>query len=357
MVSTSFIVSISSKAYAASTDPTPRGNGKFLGIISLPPSVQKVFDTISDFIDWCKELPQKIAEMSVHLMSWLYEMVASLILKTPLWLFDNQWFENTTYLFSMVALAIVSVLTVVEAVKRMLYSRLKKHMRAPMEFTDIAKRWAIVAGLTTSVPWLFQKAFQTLNLLSDVIIRMGGDLMKGAAGLTDVSWLDILTLCAFDLVLIGTVIPILIKNAKRFFDIMLLGVIAPLALTAWIFDPYRHYFKQWWTNLKHLAMVQVYYAVFLLVLGLFMFGVPTPETFSGLLIKMLVVIGGFGRMINPPKMLSKYVYEGKEYNSPGKVAKSVDKSYKDSAETLVKPVNIVLKGLGKKSIQVPKGGK
>src|SRR5690606_21145860 len=136
------------------------------------------------------------------------------------------------------------------------------------------------------------------------LISMGGDTIKAVAAFENLGFFDVLTLLVFDAVLIVTIIPVLWQNGRRFFDIMLLGVTTPLALTAWIFDGYKKYFDQWWTNLKHLSLVQVFYSLFLLVLGWFIFGVPTPTDFTGMVVKLLVVIGGFARMVNPPRIIS-----------------------------------------------------
>lgn len=261
------------------------------------------------FTTWVDAIPHNIAEFSVDLMASLYQLSTDLILKTPLWIFDNAWFHNTTYKFSLFAVSIVSVLTVVESIKRMLSGALGKKYKA-MDMRDILKRWAMVSGVLTITPILFQKAFQGLNFISGTINAMGADTIT-AVGIPDnIQLFDVLTILAFDLILIASMVPILWKNGRRFFDIMVLGVISPFALTAWIFDSSRHLFRQWWDNLKHLALVQIYYAVFLLMLGWFLFGTPTPDTFSGMLLKMLIVIGGFARMVEPPRIISKHLDSG-----------------------------------------------
>lgn len=251
--------------------------------------------------------------MSVHLTAFLYELCGNLILKTPVWIFNNEWFENTTLLFSSVAIGIVTTLTVVESIKRMLTGvKLDKNIKTfqPMDFKLIAKRWAMVSFVTTAVPFMFQKAFLGLNWVSDKLIQMGSGTMQAVTFSSNFGILDVITLVAFDLVLMGTVISALWQNGRRFFDLIVLGVITPVALTAWIFDDYRHLFRQWWDQVKHLSLVQVYYALFLLVLGWFIFGLSTPATFSGLMIKLLVTLGGFNRMISPPRLISKHLDSG-----------------------------------------------
>jgi hypothetical protein len=328
----------SDKAYAATVEaPQVLAAGTSVTASILPNFTEwnpfePITNTWDSFISWIKEVPHDIAEWSVSLMADLYELVSNLILKTPLWIFDNEWFHNTTYQFSMFSIGIVSVLTIVESIKRMLSGVRGKRASKPMEMKDIMKRWGIVAGVITSAPYIFQKAFQGLNWLSDKIVSMGGDTMRAVSAPENIAGFDVLTLLIFDILLVATIVPVLWKNGRRFFDIMVLGVISPFALTAWIFDSYRHYFNQWWDNLKHLSLVQVYYAIFLLMLGWFIFGVPTPESFTGIITKMLVVIGGFARMVNPPRIISKHLDNGGGFGEVFKGTSKAQKGFKHNVD-------------------------
>ncbi|UPI12699.1 hypothetical protein [Bacillus phage SBSphiJ4] len=348
VLSSAVVSSMSAKAYAQTTDIKAPIDLLLLGrnkdqnvLMAIPEAVQMFNTAVSKVNEFLSDLPHNIAEMSVHLMSWLYELCATLILKTPLWLFNNEWFENTTYLFSLLAIGIVSVLTVIESVKLML-SRGKKKRSGPMDFKLIMQRWGIVAAAMTGIPFCFQKAFQGLNKISDVLISMGASTMDAIALPTHISVWDVCSLVLFDVVLISTIVPVLWQNGRRFFDVMVLGVTAPLALTAWIFDPYRHLFQQWWNNLKHLSMVQVYYALFLLILGWFIFGVPTPKDVVGIVVKMLVVIGGFTRMTSPPRLIAKHLDNGGGLDEvyggdKNDTIKKVQRNFKDTAKILMKP--------------------
>lgn len=314
--------------------PIDSTKGTSFSLANLNPA-KPVIDLFGAIGSWFDELPGKIANISVDLMAKLYDLCASLILKTPLWIFDNEWFKNTTHQFSMFALGIVTVFTVGEAIKRML-SGFKKKKKPAMEMKDIMKRWTIVSAVLTSVPFIFQKTFQALNHVSEKVISMGVSTMQSVAVPEVINTFDVIVLVLFNIALIGTVIPVLWSNGKRFFDIMVLGVIAPFALTAWIFDSYRHLFNQWWDSLKHLSLVQVYYAIFLLILGWFIFGIPTPDTFTGVITKLLVVIGGFARMTNPPKIFSRnmdILGEGLDSSFKGSVNKTKD-NFKKSARII-----------------------
>jgi len=261
-------------------------------------------------------------------------------MKTPLWIFDNEWFRNTTYLFSAVSISAVSIMTMIEAMKLMT-SGLRKRRTKVTDLKTIGRRWFIVAGATTVIPFAFQKGFQVLNWVSDLFIQMGASNMKTVGRMSALPFVDILILGIFDLILISTVIPTLWKNGRRFFDLMILGVISPLALTAWIFDSKRHLFDQWWSNLKHLSLVQVYQSLFMLVLGWFIFGIPTPDSFIGFIAKLLVVIGGFGRLQSPPRLVSGKLDNGKGLDdlirSSKDINKNVRKNFRDSGRLFTQP--------------------
>lgn len=169
--------------------------------------------------------------------------------------------------------------------------------------------------------------------------------MKGLAIMGHMTALDVATMLVFDAVLIGTIIPVLWQNGRRFFDLIVLGVITPLALTAWIFDGYKGLFNQWWGQVKYLSLIQVYHALFLLVLGWFIFGVGTPATFTGLIVKLLIVIGGFARMTNPPQLIAKHLDKGKdmdEITGGAKEAyKKTKKNYLISKALLNRPWKVI----------------
>ncbi|MCB5367011.1 hypothetical protein LIP24_10225 [Collinsella aerofaciens] len=357
VLSTASLTELTTKAHAATINASVNTLGLGSSFVKglVPEPFVQLADHINHLMNWFHNLPQEIAEMSTRLMAWLYQLCAELIMKTPIWVFNNQWFSNTTLLFSMLSLGLVTTLTVIESIKRMASGlKYQKGFNVPkaMDFSVIAKRWFIVAGLITTVPWLFQKAFQGLNYLSELLIKMGADTMKAVAFSETMAPLDVLTLAAFDLVLISSIVPVLWQNGKRFFDLIILGVITPLALTAWIFDPYRHLFKQWWSQLKHLSLVQVYHALFLLVLGWFIFGVTTPTTASGIIIKILIVIGGFARMVSPPRIVSKHLGDGKDLGEVtggvNDVVNKTKKNFETSKAMLGKPVNLIKKAMGKR---------
>jgi len=300
-------------------------------------SFREIGDKLNGLTEWFKHLPKTIEQGSMDLISSIYSLVGNLILKTPLWIFDNQWFNNNTYLFSMVSVGIVTVLTTIEGIKRMLN---KKHVN----LKTIMKRWFWVAGLNTIIPFLFINTFRLLNWLSDKIINLNGNIIKNTAQNATAPF-DLFVMVIFSLVLVGITIPTLMTNSRRFFDLITLGIISPLAMTAYIFDPYKHLFTQWWSSVKHLSMVQVIYAFYLMIIGLLIYGIPTPDDTMGVVFKFLLVIGGFMRLMNPPQFMNKHL-DGSgsitdEFGRAKKTKKSIIGKFRESVKVVKNPINAV----------------
>lgn len=351
VVSTFFLTSIGDKAYAetiSSDSFFDKGKNMFSGFLqdTFMPDVnpiKEVMDWFGEFVKLITDLPHNVAKLSADLLAWIYDLCTGLILKTPLFLFDNEWFTTMSLGFSGVAVGMVVVLTIIECIKRMLSGASKKIR--PMEFTTIMKRWSLVAGVTSVTPFLFKSAFKLLNFISGKLTSMGSDIMTASALTTTFSTIDVITLLVFDAILISTVIPMLWTNGRRFFDLLVLGVVAPIALSCWVFDSHKHFFNQWWSNVKHLSLVQVYHSLFLLIIGLFIFGIPFPADFTGTVVKLLVVIGGFARMQNPPKIIANKLDNGKGLDEVMKsnvkeTSKKLIKNFAMSKATVLSPLTL-----------------
>src|SRR5690606_22047794 len=111
------------------------------------------------------------------------------------------------------------------------------------------------------------------------------------------------------IVLIALLIPILLQNGRRWWDLMCLAAVSPFALASWIFDRHEHFFNQWWSNVKRLSLVQLVYALFILMLGLFIYATRfmSPDAW---LIKILIISGGLFRLANPPQFVTNYARGG-----------------------------------------------
>ncbi|MDR4945202.1 hypothetical protein [Neobacillus cucumis] len=268
---------------------------------------QEFYNKINAVLHWFSELPAQISQWSVNLLTWIYELISALVLQTPLWLFKNTWFTDTSLVFSSISIGIIIILTSFESIKQILR---RKHS----DFTKIMKRLPPAIVGAGAAPYLFQKTFELLNLLSQSITKIGASEIRSEDFMTasKLSGIDTAALIGFDIILILILVPLILHTGRRWFDLITLGVMTPLALTCWIFDDYRYLFKMWWSNIKHLSLVQLVYASFICVMGIFIFGTRNVIDGNGLYMKLLVVIGGLWRMANPPSFVVRKGDSGKD---------------------------------------------
>lgn len=278
---------------------------------------ETIWQQINKGIEWLNHLPEHVPQMSVNLLSWIYELLSKFILITPVWLFKNAWFSNTTLIFSILSVAVVIILTVIESIKKMYNHKSINYTK----FSTILKRFPIAVAGAGFAPILYEKAFELLNKLSQSISSIGRSYITKEQAITfNWSTLDLIAVIGFDLVLISLLFPIFLKNGRRYFDILALGTLTPLALTTWIFDDYRHLFHKWWKHMKQLSLMQITYSIFICLLGVLIFGTRnfTPDGATVLIIKLMIIAGGLWRLANPPTFILAAGDTGKDSWSIGK---------------------------------------
>ncbi|MDT0160300.1 hypothetical protein [Bacillus sp. AG4(2022)] len=255
---------------------------------------------INSAIDWIRNIKEHIYQWSLDLLSFTYETLVNVVLHTPLMIFNNPYIKNTSLTFSMISVSIIVLLTIYEMIMKMLK---KKHT----DFPTILKRMPIAIGAAGFAPYLFQKAFEMINKLTKGINQVGGAVLDGKtfANIVSVGDIDVLLLLLFDVTLLGLLIPILLQNGKRWWSLLCLSAISPLALTAWMFDRHSHMFDQWWNSIKRLSVVQLVYATFIVLMGVFIYGTRFLSA-DFFLIKLLIIIGALTSMLNPPQIVKAY---------------------------------------------------
>ncbi|MGG4438350.1 hypothetical protein AAXE64_27745 [Priestia megaterium] len=274
---------------------------------------QSFFDKLEKVIDWLvsagmwvNNLPENVAKMSVDLLANLYQLLLY-VLETPLFIFQNSYIKDASLMFSITSILVVSFLSMIQGVKRMFQ---KKHT----DMGTIGRRYAGAVTVSGVAPFAFEQAFTFINMVTRAITKIGGlDVKLGAT--TNISAhtftaFNTFALLAFDLVIIALMIPIIMQSGRRFFDLMVLSAITPLALSAWVFDDYRYLFDKWWESVKTLGFSPLVYAVFIALMGIFIFGTKNILTPGGMFLKSIIVIGGLARMANPPNFVKKHVDQG-----------------------------------------------
>jgi hypothetical protein len=277
-----------------------------LSLTDIPKGLIHSLEGITGYVikglDWFNNLPFSIPKLTADLLTHIYHFMANIVLQTPLFIFNNPYLKNTSLTFALISITIVTMLTVFEAFMQMF-----KKDHTP--FNKIIKRWAIVAGVSGFLPFAFETSFDYLNKLSNAITKISifnGTNDNGFISNQTISWFDTGIVILFDLASIALLIPVCFQAGKRWWDLMCLACISPLALSTWVFDRHRHYFNLWWSKVKSLSLVQLVYSVFILLMGIFIFSTQGIQGgLFTLIIKLLIVAGGLLRLLNPPNFVTR----------------------------------------------------
>lgn len=279
----------------------------------IPQETQDKFTNIVNWLDsvvaWFKNIKENIAQLSIDLMTWSFDAIQSVVLHTPLFLFDSTWFKDNIVTFTRLSIAMSIILVIYEGFQKILRLPNAKHTDMPR----ILKRIPLVLLGSAIAPAAFYYGFKGVNALTNLIIDIGkSQINKGLSGfqMNATSWIDTLLFIGFDVALMAMMIPVFLQNFRRWFDILALALMTPVVLSCWVFKAHEHHFQSWWTHLKSCSMTQLAYAVFLLIISTLMFGTASPDNPLDLLIKVGIVIGGLWRMNTPPAILSRYINKG-----------------------------------------------
>lgn len=291
-----------------------------------------VADKIRSIVDFFSNFKYNVVQYSTDLLTWIYQFISSMVLHMPSYLFGSTWFKHTSLVFGGMSAGLVLIFSMMEGLKRMLPK--KKNVT---DLLEMSKRLPFAVAAAGIAPFLFEQGFNLLNKLTNSIIKIGKEQMNHgilSMDMSSISGMEVFAYIGFDIALIAMMVPVLLQNFRRWFDLIMLGVIAPVALSCWVFKEHRHYFHTWWGGVKKLSLVQLSYAVFLTVIGIFMFGVKAPENSMEMFLKLGIIIGGLWRMTEPPSILKKHLDTGKD-------VKGVYKGFKSAID----PLNIK-KGFG-----------
>jgi hypothetical protein len=260
------------------------------------------------FFDWFNNLPVSLPKMTADLLTTIYHFLSKIILQTPLFIFNNPYLKNTSLTFALISISVVTIFTVFEAFMQMLN---KKHT----PFKTILKRWLIVASVSGFVPFAFESGFNYINKLSDAISHIGlnGGNTNGMIYGEKIGWFDTLVIILFDLTAISMLIPICLQAGRRWWDLLCLCAISPLALSSYCFDRHKHYFTKWWESVKAHSLSQLVYAVYILLMGIFIFSTQSIQGgIFTLIIKVIIVIAALNRLSSPPQFIKRMTDTGSD---------------------------------------------
>lgn len=282
----------------------------------------------------------------------IYKFVVDIVLMTPDWLFEGAWFSDTIIKFTEVNMSLVVVFTMIQGIKRMLN---KKHTT----LKDIMKRLPIALTVSAAAPILFTQGIKWLNKFTHFIIGLAGGVIGSddtviiSPAYITFDFFNMLIMLIFLAMVIFQFFPLITFHGRRWFNILIQGILTPFAMTAYIFEETRHYFDTWFSAIKDTCKKQLIYAVFVALLGIIIFVIPNPTTMAGLTIKSILTIGGLHTIAHPPNIVMQYAERGKgiinsvkDLNNKRKAIWNGSKNFKIQSEnTAVKTAGITGKVL------------
>lgn len=233
-----------------------------------------------------------------RLLGEMYQLMVNTILYTPEVLVTNPETQRLWWIFVGVAMSVMSILTVIEGI-RIVLGWSKANVMSMLGRTAVAfgALAFLLPGMTYGIHYLNKLVAWFMEIAHHGMEpNVYFSSMIGAT----VGGIDILASVIFFVLLLIYMFQILLYYGRRWFDIIVMAVISPLAFMSSIFDSTRHYFQKWLTHTTQLYMVQVVHAVYLTVIGLI---VLAPATITGIdvgFIRILLLIGALWRMSKPP---------------------------------------------------------
>ncbi|WP_394237500.1 hypothetical protein [Niallia oryzisoli] len=241
-------------------------------------------------------------------MIWLYKII-SMMIYTPIFLFDNEFFRDMIRIFSGLSIAVVSVASMLEGFKKVL-----GWSCTPLR--QIVIRLPILIAVCGFAPFGFVKAIEVMNGITNFLIGVGTKYLSSPTYTTNGEFslindaFEVIGFFLFILLYIALLIPMLLNHGRRWFNMIALGILTPFAMLGYIFDSFKNLHHSWWNSLKGLFLVQIVYSIYVTILSLLMFAVPFPTSIEGFFAKLLVILGGLYMMAIPPASIKKYFDHG-----------------------------------------------
>ena len=177
---------------------------------------------------------------------------------------------------------------------------------------QIIARLPLLIGVCGFAPYLFVKAIEAMNSMTQMIISIGTSILGTSTYVSDWEFIlageafEVIGLFLFIVLYIALLIPMMLNHGRRWFSMIELAILTPFAMLGYVFDSLKDLHQSWWTSLKGLFLVQIVYSIFVTILSLLMFAVPFPTSIEGLFAKLLVILGGLYMLAIPPQSVKKY---------------------------------------------------
>jgi hypothetical protein len=287
---------------------------------------------------------QKEQGFVIDFVSWVFSDVLEYILFTPF-----EFFKSATAISVLVKMGVfsgglVTILTMIEGLKRTLSLKY-----TPM--SQILYRYPIGLVISAIVPFLFYYAGMGTNELVKFMGLITHSSIEGVDHYTSMLQgvmehvMEAVLMFFFLLVMVVYIFRILLYHANRWFGLLFNMVATPIAMTAYIFNPYQQVAKGWMADTIQKFLVTVFHSFFLGLIGVLLYA-PTYQYVSGIvgiseymIIKTLFAIGGLQMMLKPPAWIMAWFDKGDNFHSTTRAFSPIRKM------------------LGKINFTFPKGGK
>ncbi|AKO91932.1 hypothetical protein BEH_07355 [Priestia filamentosa] len=314
-------------------------NKGYNGIDEMKHKLEAFTETAIRVSEFFTNLPFHIMQGSVLLITKVYELLSSFILYTPVYLFQNDAVKAVVEQLTTGSIYGLILLTMFEGIKMIV----RKKYTPP---SKIVQRSVISMLATSSSLFLFSQGFTLVNQLSQGIFQLGQQSMgEGASkALANVNPdpISLIFMVLFDIVLLIFSCVLFTQTGTRWYKTINLAIMSPLVMTAWVFDKHQNIFNKWWREVKRIGIVQIVYAIELMIIGILIFATQGSVGTKALLIKLCLNIGALNALIKQPKIVNEYI--GKQ-ESMGDMWKSMSSSF------IQLKTGINLKKLGKMKLK------
>jgi len=267
--------------------------------------------------EWSKSYADKDPLKSVIMA--LFSLLEKVIY-TPVFLFNNSYFTNLLLKFGALSMGLVTSLTMIEGIRKILN-------KSTMSYRQLLQRLPIVMALVGFAPLLIVESMKLLSYLTNLILLFGLSLTDNVNPLGELpitGLLNTIIYLAFVLLFAYNLVPIIMQHGRRWFNILTLTLLTPIAMLGYLFPSFQQFHQKWWSSLKKNYLSQLYYSSFLSILNIIMFGINTPDTYQGMFSKLLILLGGIHAFSQPPAFLNSYMQSGPDtYRSITQVQRSL----------------------------------
>lgn len=235
----------------------------------------------------------------------VYGEMTKFILHTPEVILNNPSIQHLWMIFVSVAISMLGVVCVVEALKAAIGKSKANFMgmlgRTAMGFTAVGFVLPImtyaVKFINDFVAFLVNKAQGGME--PSVYFAQ---VMNSSFTSTTV---NLFASTIFLALFLYYMFNILLFYGRRWFDIMVAAVVSPLAFGATVFDSTTHYFQKWWVNITNLYIVQIVHAVYVMVISSIILAPGIFNNATDHFVRLLLLIGALWRMSSPPKLVTE----------------------------------------------------